>query len=155
MSKGAKFGTIMLLALPLTCLAGEQAGQQKLSCIKDFTFSQEFLAKHPRAGAACREVEMRDGTKWVRFEAEITKVQQHQLTANFLDNFNNTVATLVLEASPEASLQVNGRETRYRDLKSGDRLTVWMPENKVGYYAEPGALKNERLSVVSDQTAQR
>ena len=155
MSKGAKFAAIALLVLPLTSLADETGGQPKLSCIKDFTFSQEFLARHPRAGAACREVAMRDGMKWVRFEAKVTKVENQQLTANFLDNYNNTVATVTLKASPDARLQVNGRQIPYSELKDGDRLTVWMPEAKVGYYAEPGAMKDERLSLVSDDSAQR
>jgi len=157
MSTAGKFATVVLLALPLTltCLAGAQGEQSKLSCIKDFTFSHEFLAKHPNAGAACREVAIKDGMKWVRFEAEVTKVQKHQITANFLDSYNNTVATLTFKASPDARLEVNGSESGYDDLKSGDKLTVWMPEAKVGFYAEPGALKSERLSLVSDDTAQR
>ena len=87
MSTREKFATFALLVLPLTCLADTQGEQPKLSCIKDFTFSHEFLARHPNAGAACREVAIKDGVKWVRFEAEITKVvaQDHEITANFID----------------------------------------------------------------------
>jgi len=159
MSTGKKFATIVLLALPLACLADTEADTQgeqpKLSCIKDFTFSHEFLARHPNAGAACREVAMKGGVKWVRFEAEITKVANHQVTANFIDSYNNSVATVTFQASPDARLEVNGTQTPYGKLKPGDQLTVWMPENKVGYYAEPGKLDNERLTLVSDDSAQR
>ncbi len=155
MSTGARFATIVLLVLPLTCLADQQTEQPKLSCIKDFTFSHEFLAKHPHAGAACREVAIKDGIKWVRFEAEVTKVVQHRITANFLDNYDNTVATLTVQAHPDALLEVNGSQARYNQLKPGDHLTVWMPESRVGYYAEPGASNSERLSLVSDDTSQR
>jgi hypothetical protein len=155
MSTGKKFATIVLSVLPLTCLADTQGEQPKLSCIKDFTFSQEFLARHPRAGAACREVAIKNGTKWVRFEAEIKKVANHQITADFIDNYNNSVATVTFQASPDASLEVNGSQSRYKELKPGDQLTVWMPENKAGFYAEPGALNNERLSLVSDDSAPR
>ena len=157
MSTGERFATVVLLALPLASLADGQGEQPKLSCIKDFTFSHEFLARHPNAGAACREVAIRDGIKWVRFEAQVIKVveQEHQITANFLDSYDNTVATVTFKASPDARLEVNGSQSGYNELKSGDRLTVWMPENKAGYYAEPGALRNERLSLVRDDSAQR
>jgi len=151
----AMFAAIVLSVAPLVCLAGEEAGQPQLSCIKDITYSHEFLAKYPKAGAACREVAMKDGTKWVRFEAEVTRIKGNQLTANFLDKYENSVAKLTFQADPSATLEVDGKEIPYKRLRGGDHLSVWMPESKVGFYSAPGSLHNQQLSLVRDESAQR
>ena len=137
-------------AAPLLSAAQEP---EKLSCIKDVVYSQQFLAKYPRAPAGCREVELRDGQKWIRFEARVVKVDGNQMTADFIDNHDQTIATLTFQAGPNAMVQVDGRDTKYKNLKSGDDLTLWVPESRFGFYSNPKP--STQLTLINDGTAQR
>jgi hypothetical protein len=151
MNAGAKLAMLVLAVTPAAGLADDQS---KLSC-KDVTYSEEFLAHYPKAGAACREVTMKDGEKWVRFEADVTKVKGDQVTANIVDNYNNTVSTLTVKAAADARVMVDGKETKYSQLVKGDKLDVWLPESKLGFYATPGASNVQKLAVVSRTEAER
>jgi hypothetical protein len=148
----AKSILIMLCGAPLASLADEPP---KLSCVKDITYSQEFLQRYPKAGAACREVVMKDGTKWVRFDANVVNVKGDQVTADFVDQYKQSVAELTFVASPEARLTIDGKESKFSDLQSGDTISVWMSEARMGFYAKPGALEISKFAVVSSPAKMR
>ena len=132
-----------------------EEGQASTSCIGNFTFSQEFLSRYPDAGAACREVKMQDGQKWARFDSDVTQVRGRRVTANFVDRFDKSLGTITFDAAPDARVQLNGRPTSFALLRAGDKMSVWMPEGAVGFYAEPGASESTKLAVVSTTPAQR
>jgi hypothetical protein len=150
---------VALIATPFVALAADPpdaAGDQsKLSCIKDMVFSQEFLARYPRAGAACREVVMKNGMKWARFDADVVDVKGNQVTANFLDTFNQPLSTVTFVATPEARVLVEGKEAKFSSLNKGDTLSFWMPESRVGFYAAPGASEAKKLAVVDTKTSRQ
>jgi hypothetical protein len=139
------------LLLPLFALAPlvGLADEPKLSCIKDVTYSQEFLAKYPKAGAACREVVMKDGQKWIRFDAHVVKVSGIEVTAELIDDFNNAVGKLTVSAAPDVAVDMNGKPTKYGQLKTGDELSFWVPESRWGFYAAPGTLNTGQFKVVN------
>ena len=146
--------TALLLSLfalgPLVGLADEPT---KLSCIKDVTFSQEFLAKYPKAGAACREVVAKNGQKWVRFSAHVVKVSGINVTAELIDDFNNVVGTVTVNAAPDAPIDMDGKPAQYSQLQVGDKLSFWVPESRYGFYAAPGTLKTGQFRVVNNGPA--
>jgi hypothetical protein len=150
MNAGVKLGVLALIAAPLVGLADDQT---KLSC-KDFTFSQEFLAQYPKAGGACREVVERDGQKWVRFEGEIKSLQGKDATVDIQTNHGVTVSTLTLEGNPDARVQSGRGQKRWDQLRRGNKLTVWLPESQVGFYAEPGQ-QPTKFAVVKREETQR
>jgi len=143
---------IVLGGVSLAALAEETP---KLSCIKDITYSQEFLARYPKAGAACREVVMKDGKKWARFDADVVDVRGNQVTANFNDRYKQSVATLTFSAAPEARLTIGGKEAAFSELRSGDTISVWISESRMGFYAKPGALEISKFAVVSNTSKMR
>jgi hypothetical protein len=121
------------------------AGAQQLSCVKDITYSKEFLAKFPQAGAACNEVVSANGQKWVRFTAEVKAVEGNHLTVAFLDNHETPVSTLTFSFDPTASVTLENNEQKAAStVEEGQKLKVWMPESKVGFYAKPGAAKSQQ-----------
>lgn len=139
----------LLAAAPMIAPAQSQT---RMSCIKDVVYSQEFLARYPKAGAACRQVVQKDGQKWVRFDADVVKVRRRRVTADFIDKFGHSVGTLTFQASPDARVLVNGRKMRYSSLRRGDKLSFWMPESRIGFYAAPGTLESTQLAVVDNGT---
>ena len=143
---------IVLGVAPVVAFADEAP---KLSCIKDITYSQEFLARYPKAGAACREVVMKDGQKWARFDADVVEVKGNQVTANFVDQYKQGLATLTFTAAPEARLTIDGKETKFSELQSGDTISVWVAESRMGFYAKPGVLEISKFAVVSNAAKMR
>jgi hypothetical protein len=124
---------------------------QQLSCVKDITYSQAFLAKFPRAGAACNKVIMANGQKWVLFNAEVKGVVSNQLTVDFLDNNQNAVSTMTFSFDPLATLLTKGGEHILASrVDPGEKLQVWMPENRLGFYADPSASAAEHFSLLSE-----
>lgn len=130
---------LMALALamtPLIATAADEAPQ--LSCIKDVKYSQEFLQKNPKAPAACREVVVKDGAKWIHFVGEVTERKGNQVTIDFQNVAGDPLATIVAEASPDARLKIGDKKVKYSSLRAKDKIDVWMPESRFGFYAEPG-----------------
>lgn len=180
--RAAKLVVAALISVPLGALAQEQSpsqepaspseathpsseaapghsaleeGQTSRSCISNITFSQEFLSRYPRAGGACREVKVENGEKWARFDADVVRVRRNRITANFVDRADRSLGTITFDASPDARVEVNGRPERFSSLKRGDKLSFWMPESRVGFYAEPGASESTKLAVVGSAPTQR
>jgi hypothetical protein len=167
--RAAKLSLVVLIALPLGTLAQNQQpqtksggggstleeGQTSSSCISSITFSQEFLSKYPQAGGACREVKVENGQKWARFDADVVRVRGNRVTANFVDRSNRNLGTITFDAASDARVEINGRQSRFSSLRQGDKMSFWMPETSVGFYAEPGASESTKLAVVDTQPAQR
>jgi len=130
-------------------------GQTSSSCINNFTFSQEFFTRYPNAGAACREVKVENGHKWARFDANVVTTGRNQLTANFVDRFNNSVGTITFDTSPDFRVQMNGQQVRVSSLQRGDTLSFWVSQDQAGFYAEPHALDSTKLAVAETAPAQR
>jgi hypothetical protein len=128
-------------------LVGAAADDAKLSCLKDFTFSQDFLARHPNAGAVCREVVMKNGQKWARFDGRVVELKDQQVTVNFLDSTGQSRETLTFTAPADARVVVNGHEMTYGALGKGDPLSFWVPESRAGFYATPGATRLSEVKV--------
>jgi hypothetical protein len=138
-----KFAVAVLIGLPLTGVA-----QDQLNCVNEFTYSKEFIAKFPKAPAACNEVKLMKGEKWARFNAEVNKVEGDRLTITFTDKKKKPVTTMTFSFDPEATVTTEKDEIKEPSkLKTGDKLKVWMPESRVGLYAKPGE------SMISDHFA--
>jgi hypothetical protein len=148
----AKLAAIVLMAVPLTGVA-----QQTHDCVKDIVFSQEFLAKFPRAGAACNEVITSNGQKWARFNAEVKKREGYRLTVDFIDNQDRAVGNMTFEATPNANVTLaNEHQVKPAGkLQEGEKIVVWVPEKRFGFYAEPGVAESEHFAVVSDNSTKQ
>jgi hypothetical protein len=144
MSAGMKV-VVLLAAMPIIGVAQEQP---KLKCT-DFVYSQQFLKAYPKAPAACREVVEKNGQKWVRFDANVTKVNGNDVTADFLNDMKGTVLTLTFTAPPDATLDVSGQQMKYSALKEGQEISIWAPSTRIGFYAAPGSLNSGQLKVIA------
>jgi hypothetical protein len=155
-----KLTAAVLIALPIGALAQDQTrlaeGETSSNCLNNITFSHEFLAQYPSAGAACREVKMENGQKWARFDAEVTRVRGNRVTANFVDRNGRKLSTITFDPARDARIVVEGgQQRRFDSLHPGEKLSFWAPEGRAGFYAAPGASESEKLAVVSREPAQR
>jgi hypothetical protein len=139
---------LALAAIPFAAFSADEPKGQELSCIKDVTWSHEFLERYPNAAPACREVKVKDGEKWVRFEAKVKGVKKNEVTLDFLNVRGDTLATATVAPKEASRLKVGGKDVKYSSLRAGDTLDVWMPESRLGFYAEPGASEVTELPLV-------
>ena len=155
MKAGVKLAVALWVAMPLGAIADDKSAEQgDLSCIKDITFSQEFLAKYPRAGAACTQVIESNGQKWARFDAKVHSMQPGQATFDFIDNHGQAVANMTFAFDPDAQVFVHGKPKLASNLKKGDEIVVWVPEKRMGFYAKPGAAEGtQQFKLVSADTS--
>lgn len=148
MNTEVKLAIAVLVLMPLIGVAEDQP---KLSCVKDITYSKEFLARYPKAGAACREVVMKNGEKWARFDADVVKVQGNAVTATFKGAADESLDSLTITAASDMHVSVDGQDTKLSSLQPGDKLSFWVPESRMAFYATPGGAESSRLAV--SQTA--
>jgi hypothetical protein len=141
----------VLIGMPMLGLADDQ----KLSCIKDITYNQEFLAKYPKAPAACNAVVMSNGQKWARFDATVQKMSPGHTTVDFVDSYGNAVANLTFSFDPNAQVEVDGKPKSASHLEEGDKVVLWMPESRFGFYAKPGKAESDHFKLVSSSTPQQ
>ncbi len=136
-------------------LTGVAHAQRKLNCVKDVTYSKEFLAKFPDAGSQCQEVRLVSGEKWVRFTAEVKSVKENRITVDPLNKEQRHMGDpLTFEFTPDATLTLtNNKVKAAHAVRKGDMVTVWVPESRFGLYAEPGASGSKQFKLVSEDPA--
>lgn len=92
------------------------------------TWSQESLERYPNIARACRDVMQRDGRYYVKFEGQVRRVANRgqEVTIDFRDG-----DTLTVTPPENMSLTINGRRTAARDLRPGDELTFYIPQDQL------------------------
>src|SRR6516225_11062582 len=109
----------------------------KVAC-KDFKYSQEFLAKYPKAPAACVEGRTYKGVNYAKFNAKVSKVSSSSVTVDVLDTAGTPITPLTLQpASQKTFILVNGKQTQITDLNQGDSVTFWVPQSRMEVDALP------------------
>jgi hypothetical protein len=143
-----KLAATVLIGISLT---GVAQGQPKLNCTKDVKFGEAFLAKFPDAGAACQEVKVVQGEKWVRFDAQVRQNQNNRLTVDLLNqSHQHTGNPLTFEYTPDATLTLENKQVKAASaVKKGNKVMVWVPESRFGIYAQPGDVESKQFKVVS------
>jgi len=137
---------LLLATAPILAFAQGQA--TKPSCAS-FVYNQKFLEKYPKAASACQEVTTHDGEQWVRFTGKVTAVKGNAITTTIVNTANDPLpGHLTITAPSDQKVTVDGKETKgWSNLTTGDRLDLWMPQSVIGFYARPGALDQQKLTI--------
>lgn len=127
--------TLISCAIALTVSAaafaqnrGDAAFTATGTMCSDVTWSQQALAQYPRIASACRDVFQRDGKYYVRFDGEVVRVAERgqQLTIDFRDGDR-----LTLTPPENLSITINDRPTLARNLRPGDELRFYVPQDQL------------------------
>jgi hypothetical protein len=147
MNPTVKLLGLVLAATPILAIAQEQSKPPKVNC-DSFLYSERFLARFPKGPAACQEVRTQNGQKWVHFEGKITAIKGNEVTTSFMDDFNQPVITVNLTAADaKQAVVINGQDGNWADIKVGHKISLWMPESKIGFYAKPGSMDKGELTI--------
>jgi len=95
---------------------------------EDVTWSRETLAQYPRIANACQSVRQQNGKYYVKFTGEVRKVgdRGRTLTLDFKDGDQVT-----LSPPENMSIYLDGRATPVRDLRRGDVLNFYVPQDQL------------------------
>src|SRR5688572_27522315 len=135
------YGLRMTAALTAVVFAGGSAAQlpsdggnnlpsprtQTATC-NEITWEANLLRLYPRIGLACQEVFFSEGLKLARFEADFVRLDRDGLTLDFNNRQHGTLERITLRPAANQRATIDGRTSRMTELKSGDRLNVYLPE---------------------------
>ena len=111
----------------------------KVSC-SDFKYSEAFLAKYPKAPAACVEGRTYKGINYAKFYGKVTKVSSNSVTMDVLNSVGTPITPLTIQpADQKAFIVVNGKQTKITDLNQGDAVTFWVPQSRLEVNPLPSA----------------
>ncbi|NLG77584.1 MAG: LPXTG cell wall anchor domain-containing protein [Xanthomonadaceae bacterium] len=95
------------------------------SC-EDVQWSDAMLERYPNIDSACRSVEERNGKKYVKFEGTVRSARTSVLDVDF------TGGGRVQMQPPEGTtVYMDGKPIPVSDLRRGDRLTFYVPEDRM------------------------
>jgi hypothetical protein len=114
------------------------------SACSTMVYHKSFLDQYPRAPAVCTQVDMKNGVKSAKFTGKVVSREKGAITVQFLNVAGDPVGGMepaTFTPAEGAKLTVNGKTTKYSDLKKGDTLNFWVSENRAGIVTDLDADK--------------
>lgn len=130
------------LALPLSigaALAGETMEKGTEIACTEVKYSPEFLAKYPDAPAACLEARDHDGKRYAKFNARVYLNSADRTTVELLNVKGDRLSTFSFKPAAEAGVNIDGKKTKFTDLKKGETISFWVSEDRLGAHEMPGS----------------
>jgi hypothetical protein len=136
--------TILLLLHLDSALAAKRIDPDKLPQVacSDLHFSAAFLAKYPKAPAACLDARVYNGRRYAKFQAKVYISDPAFMTVQMLDSTGTTVTTFSFKPAPGQGVHVNGQLRKFHDMSIGDVLTIWVSEKRMAAEELPGSTSN-------------
>jgi hypothetical protein len=125
-----------LSALTLPALAFSAAAfatvATPVETCSNIEWSAAFLKDYPKAPVACREVTVKDGVKYARFNGKVSKVGHDFVQVEISDVADNPISTIAVKTGVGGRITMGDTVERVKDLKVGDQLTFWVREGQFG-----------------------
>ena len=134
---------VSALAMPLSIGAAfaakpvDPAKLPKVEC-SELKFSEAFLAKNPKAPAACIEARVKDGKRYAKFNAKVYITGKEITTVTLMDPKGNDLDTFSIKPGPDRKIKINGKDTKFSELRVGEKITFWVSEDRLEASELPG-----------------
>jgi hypothetical protein len=102
-------------------------------------FGPAFLAKYPKAPAACLDARVYKSQKYAKFEAKVYISSADFMTVEMLDASGKTVTTFSFKPGADQGVHVNGQLRKFHDMAVGEKLTIWVSEKRMEARELPGS----------------
>ena len=133
---------VTALAVPLaigTAVANEAAASgAKIAC-SEVKYSAEFLKKYPDAPAACIEAVEKDGKRYAKFQARVYLNSADRTTVELLNTRGDRLSTFSFKPGPDAAVDIDGKKTKFTDLKKGEKISFYVSEDRLAASELPGS----------------
>jgi LPXTG-motif cell wall-anchored protein len=120
----------LTLALLLGASATQAQPPGRAPTCDDLVWSAQVLAANPDIDDSCQGVYQRGNELFARVEITLTRVRGNRLTfrPQHLDGTQGKARSIVVPNSWRAT--IDGSEYRARDLMAGQKLSVYIPEDR-------------------------
>jgi hypothetical protein len=131
---------VLPVAIGSQLVSAQQVGSDTGTVIpcSDLTFSKAFLAKYPKAPAACIEARTYNGKKYAKFDGKVYLMAGKDMTVQVNNVSGEALSAITVEPETSASLLMNGKPTKFSDLKVGDMISIWVSQDRYSFYSAPG-----------------
>jgi hypothetical protein len=118
------------LALLLGATTGQAQTPDRAPTCDDLVWSAQVLAANPDINDSCQGVYQRGDELFAKVEITLTRVRGNRLTfrPQHLDGTQGKARSIVVPNSWRAT--IDGSEYRARDLMAGQKLNVFIPEDR-------------------------
>ena len=111
--------------------APSAVGTPNNSCA-NIQWNPAFLKEMPKAAAACREVTLKDGVKFAKFNGKVSKVGNNFVQVEVSDVADIPISTIAFQTNVGGRVTLNDKTIKVADLRLGDKLTFWVHEGQFG-----------------------
>jgi hypothetical protein len=129
--KALALAFIAVPAFALAANAPPEVAASKESC-SNIQWSSAFLKEYPKAPAACREVTVKDGIKYAKFNGKVSKVGGTFVQVEVSDVADIPISTIAFQVGVGGRITIGDKIERVKDLRVGDKLTFWVREGQFG-----------------------
>jgi hypothetical protein len=131
---------VLPVAIGSQMVNAQQVGSDTGTVIpcSDLTFSKNFLAKYPKAPAACIEARTYHNKKYAKFNGKVYLKEGDTMTIQVNNTAGDSLSAITVQPQAAATLLVNGKETKFSDLKVGDAISIWVSQDRFDFYSAPG-----------------
>jgi len=107
----------------------------------DLSWQKQIVARYPNIAAACQEVVISDSVRYARFTGELMQVNRDgSVRFDFKDRDGKSLGrTTTLQPADSQRAVIEGRTYRLSELTPGQKLSVYVPEERLVVALEPGA----------------
>jgi hypothetical protein len=131
---------VSLLAMPALAVAADRLGCDSVN------FGEEVLAKFPNAKAGCIDVKEKNGGIYVHYRVDVVAVDSDSVTVHVLDSEGKAISKVKFAPSADQQAKVEGKDTKFIDLKKGTKLDLYIEHSQWGLYASP---EGKRMTILS------
>ena len=133
-------GTALVLPLVVgTALANETAAPDTKIACSEVKYSSEFLKKYPDAPAACIEAVEKGGKRYAKFQARVYLNSADRTTVELLNTRGDRLSTFSFKPGPDAAVDIDGKRTKFTDLKKGEKISFYVSEDRLAASEQPGS----------------
>lgn len=152
----------LLLGLAWTGNTMAQQAQQEMpgpevdraSC-EDVDWHRDLLRDYPWVVAACQEAVIVDGQKWARFEAEFQELHRDgAITSDFRNDRGRSLGSVRLMPGENQRVLLDGRPYRFSELKRGQILNFYVPDDIYAFTTVPGAPVADRVRILKPEVVE-
>jgi len=112
-------------------------------------WNADMLRRHPTMIDACKEVVVVDGATWARFDAKFVRVEPDgRVIFSVRDQRDRSIEEIRLTPADGQVAYIDNRATPFRQLRTTDAISLYVPEGEYGFATRPGVPKAE-LAVVA------
>jgi hypothetical protein len=129
--KALALSFITIPAFAVAANAPTEVAAPKESC-SNIKWSPAFLKEYPKSPAACREVTVKDGIKYAKFNGKVSKVGGKFIQVEVSDVADIPISTIAFEVGVGGKITIGDKIERVSDLQVGDQLTFWVREGQFG-----------------------